>query len=59
MDSGLSHLLQEAESFNSAGRGRDLDAVPSPHPYPTWRINEMTSTTEPCLNLMKPDLYHV
>jgi transposase InsO family protein len=43
-----------AESFNSAGKVRDSNAVPSPHPYPAWRINVMTSTTEPRLNLYEP-----
>ena len=39
------------ESLNSAGRRRDSNAVPSPHPYPAWRINDTTSTTEPRINL--------
>ena len=41
---------RSAESYNSAGRGRDSDAVPSPHPYPAWRINEMTSAQKPSVN---------
>jgi hypothetical protein len=40
--------------YDSAGRGRDSDAVPSPHPFPARRINEMTSTTEQRHNLYEP-----
>jgi hypothetical protein len=43
-----------AESDNSAGKGRGSNAVPSPHPCPAWRINEMTSTEKSSVNLYEP-----